>query len=686
MSKYIKNSRIQSEKLAMNIFAVSLLSIFCISFIISGVINSLSATFCRVIVSISNTKIEYLHFPNAFGEPINNLQNLKIKDKLHDSSNNNSTMKNDNNNSDNKKQGSIQNWNISLVNLLVDSASSIYRMFAALGLSFVAAIIIGITAARKPLASKIIIPIIDILQSVPILGFFPAAIAFFITLFNGSSIGIEMAAIFLIFTSMAWNMIFSVYESVLSIPPELLETSYAYRANPLLQIRRLYLPASIPKLIYNSILSWASGWYFLTAAEIISLGSKTFTLRGLGSLLGNSVSSGQYIQALVALAILILIIMLTDFFFWRPLESYANRFKYDYSSSRTTATTTTTTTRHQRHLGLYIYNGNIARLISRSSAVFSSILLSDFLARNPRPLIYIKSSRLIEALAKIVYFSELQIFAIIYQWFGNKRNQRIFGIIALSILTFAVILLAAQDSEVIYKSFSALYAAYYSLYNNPQSAKIISQIPLALLLSYLRLTAAYLLALAWTIPVAIKIANNPRFDRILPLFQTFAAIPATAFFPFVIVVVNYVPGGFEFLSILLILTGMQWYILFNLIGGVRSIPGDIEETARAFRVTKGQYVKRVLFPSIYPSFITGSITAWGGGWNSLIVAEYLVFGYKTYLVLGMGSLLDKAAYNIGNTILILLIVGIMSAIIVMINRLVWRRLYRKVIRKYSMST
>jgi NitT/TauT family transport system permease protein len=681
VSRYIKNSHIQSEILAMNIFIVSFLAIFCTSFIISNIFNSLSVSvFCRVSVSISNTKIEYLHFPNAFGETINNLQKLKIKDIPHGSSNNNSTMKSSNNNSDNKKQGSIRNWNINLVNVLVDSASSVYRMFAALGLSFVAAIIIGITAARKPLASKIIIPIIDILQSVPILGFFPAAIAFFITLFNGSSIGIEMAAIFLIFTSMAWNMIFSVYESVLSIPSELLETSYAYRANPFLQLRRLYLPASIPKLIYNSIMSWAAGWYFLTAAEIISLGSKTFTLRGLGSLLGNSVYSGQYIQAVIALAVLILIILLTDFFFWRPLESYAKRFKYDYSS-RTTATTR----RHQRHLGLYIYNENVARLISRSSAVFSSILLSDFLARNPRPLIYIKSNRLIEALAKILYFSELQIFVIIYQWFGNKRNQRLFGIIALSILTFAVILLAAQENEVIYKSFSALYTEYYSLYNNPQSVKIISQIPLALLLSYFRLTTAYLLALAWTIPVAIKIANNPRFDRILPLFQTFAAIPATAFFPFVIVVVNYVPGGFEFLSILLILTGMQWYILFNLIGGIRSIPGDIEETARAFRVTKGQYVKRVLFPSIYPSFITGSITGWGGGWNSLIVAEYLVFGYKTYLVLGMGSLLDKAAYNIGNTILILLIVGIMSAIIVMINRLVWRRLYRKVIRKYSMS-
>jgi NitT/TauT family transport system permease protein len=226
---------------------------------------------------------------------------------------------------------------------------------------------------------------------------------------------------------------------------------------------------------------------------------------------------------------------------------------------------------------------------------------------------------------------------------------------------------------------------YLSLYNDYQSAKIVSQIPLALLLSYLRLTAAYIIALTWTIPVAIKIADNVRFDRIMPLFQTFAAIPATAFFPFVVVAVNYVPGGFEFLSILLILSGMQWYILFNLIGGVRSISGDIKETARAFRVTKWQYIKRVLFPSIYPSLITGSITGWGGGWNSLIVAEYLVFGYKTYSVLGMGSLLDKAAYNIGNTILLLLIVGIMSAVIVTINRLIWRRIYRKVIRKYSMN-
>lgn len=563
---------------------------------------------------------------------------------------------------------------ISLTDLLFDSMSSIYRMFVALALSFIVAIIVGISAARKPLASRIIIPIVDILQSVPILGFFPAAIAFFITLFSGSPIGVELAAIFLIFTSMVWNMIFAVYESVLSIPPELMETSNACRANPLLRFRRLYLPASIPKLIYNSILSWASGWYFLTAAEIISLGSNTFTLPGLGSLLSKSVASGQYGQAFVAIAILILIIMLTDFFFWRPLESYSNRFRYDYSTSFSPDLA--------KHPIQHDGNNNIARLFLRR-VTFHSVHLRII---NPRPLIHIRSNLLIRTLGMLVSAFELRIFPTLHHWFDNKRNLRLFVSITLSVLTISAILVIVLEGGVIYRSLSALSNMYFSLYKDPRSAKIVSQIPLALLLSYLRLTSAYLITLAWTIPVAIKIAHNPNFERIIPLFQTFAAIPATAFFPFMAILVPYIPGGLEFPSILLILTGMQWYILFNLIGGVRSISGDIEEAARAFRADKGQYIRRVLFPSIYPSFITGSITGWGGGWNSLIVSEFLIFGNKTYSVLGLGSLLDKAAYSIGNTVLLFLIVAVMAAVIVAVNRLVWRRLYRKVIRKYSMSS
>jgi NitT/TauT family transport system permease protein len=618
----------------------------------------------------------------------NQIQNLNF---LSSSNNNNDTkdvkkITNFIHITTNKESNPI--WRISLVALVIDTISSLYRMFSALGLSFLAAILIGVTAARKPFASKIIIPIIDILQSVPILGFFPAAIAFFITVFNGSPIGIEIAAIFLIFTSMVWNMIFAVYESVLFIPPELLETTQAYRVRSLLRIKRLYLPASMPKLIYNSIMSWAGGWYFLTAAEIISLGSRTYTLHGLGSLLGNSVSSGRYLESIIALVLLILIILLTDFFFWRPLESYAKRFKYEYSSSSFSYDEYNISSKHQ--VGSHTPNrDNVIQFLS-SRIAFPYVILTDFIMTHPRPLIHTKLKSF--SLTKwIAYISELSILPLTTWWFNfsirHKVKPKLFGIITLSIFALGLgLYLVIFKSEVIVQSISAVYAMYLSIYRDPTSAKMVSEIPLALLLSYLRLSAAYLIALAWTIPVAIRIAHSSSFDRIMPIFQTMASIPATAFFPFITILIIYIPGGLEFPSILLILTGMQWYILFNLIGGVRSISGDIEEVSKAFAVSRFHYIKRVLFPSIYPSFITGSITGWGGGWNSLIVSEYLVFGNVTYSVLGMGSLIDRAAYNVGNTLLLLLLVGIMSTVIVIINRFVWRRLYSKVIKKYSMST
>ena len=573
---------------------------------------------------------------------------------------------------------------VNVFDLVIDSVSSVYRMFAALAISFLAALVVGVTAARNRVASRIILPIIDILQSVPILGFFPAAIAFFITLFNGSPVGIEIAAIFLIFTSMVWNMIFAVYESVISIPTELLETTRAYRAGPLLQFRRLFLPASISRLVYNGILSWAAGWYFLTAAEIISLGSKTYTLHGLGSLLGNSVSSGQYLQSVIAIVLLVSIILITDFFFWRPLESYSNRFKYDYSSSASSEATVDTAHKlNIQQFGLYLRNQTLDRVFLRRGS-YPSIHLSDFLTMHPRPLILIESNRVIKFLLGSVAKVELPILNLMYAINFKKKNLKIIVITTVVVIIIVIIILT-PILIVISRSYSTLYDMYSVLINNTHSNKFFSQIPIALMLSYLRLISAYFITLAWTIPVAIKIANSPQFSKIMPIFQTIAAIPATAFFPFVAALIPLIPGGLEFPSILLILTGMQWYVFFNLLGGVRSIPSDLKEVAKAFRATKKQYNKRVLFPSIYPSLITGSITGWGGGWNSLIVAEYLVFGSKTYSVLGIGSLIDVAAFKLGNTVLLLLLVGLMSTLVVITNRLIWRRFYNKIVKKYSMS-
>jgi NitT/TauT family transport system permease protein len=614
-----------------------------------------------------------------------------------------SSSNNDNNNNSHSSQEQQQHLTTSqslgAIDLLIDLVASLYRMFSALGLSFLAAIMIGTIAALKQSAAKIIIPVIDVMQSVPILGFFPVAIAFFITLFNGSLVGVELAAIFLIFSSMVWNMIFSVYESVLSIPPELHETSRAFRASRLQSFRRLYLPVTVPKLVYNSMMSWSGGWYFLTAAEIISLGSRTYNLSGLGSLLGNAASSGNFPLAFTALGLLISVILTTDLLFWRPLEQYANRFKYESISSETTLSppppppsslSLAATASLPKSLQNDAMNRSkmivMARLVGRR-ATFPIVQLSDFLLRYPRPLIVIskRSFTLTNKVSSLVSNVEQKLLLPVSQWFDNKRNSKIFVLAWPPILAATGILIFIVERGTISRSVSSLSEMYVSVYNNPTTAKVVSEIPIALLLSYLRLAAAYIITLAWTVPVAIKVARNPKFKRIMPVFQTLASIPATAFFPFMAILVNYIPGGLEFPSILLILTGMQWYMLFNLIGGVRSIPGDLEATSKAFRATRSQYIKRLLFPSIYPSFITGSITAWGGGWNALIVAEYIVLGDKKYSVLGIGSLLDTAAYDLGNTIVILMIVAVMVAVIVTINNLVWRRLYKRVMRKYSMS-
>lgn len=581
-----------------------------------------------------------------------------------------------------ESQGRRNTLPLDLISLLVDSVASLYRMFAALGISFAVAIAVGITAGAKSLASKIIIPIIDILQSVPILGFFPVAIAFFIALFNGNQAGIELAAIFLIFSSMVWNMIFSVYESVLLVPADLQETSRAFKANPGLIFRRLYLPAITPKLIYNSMMSWSGGWYFLTAAEIISLGSRTYTLPGLGSLLGASVSTGQYPLAFATLGTLVSIVLIVDFLFWRPLEAFASRFRYEYSTTSVLhASTGDTYSRIGAH-GPFLVAG-----LLYTRAIFPLTYLTDFLFRNPRQTIMRKRSvALIAKVAASASDFEQKLLYPLYQWFDdNGRRLWHYKMIALTVIALLTGLLVIAESGTISKWFMGLQDMYASLFQNTEETHIVSEIPLDLLLSYLRLSAAYLVTLAWTIPAAIKIAKSQRFGRTMSVIQTFASIPATAFFPFMAVLVNYLPGGLEFPSILLILTGMQWYMLFNLVGGVRSISGDIEESARAFRSTKSHYLRRVLFPSIYPSLITGSITAWGGGWNALIVSEYLVYGEKTYSVSGIGSLLDRAAYDLGNTVLILIIVGVMVATIVTINNIVWRRLYKKIIRSYSTS-
>ncbi|MEM2955095.1 MAG: ABC transporter permease subunit [Nitrososphaerales archaeon] len=533
--------------------------------------------------------------------------------------------------------------------------SSLIRMLIAFLISLAFAITYGIIAARKARVEKILIPILDVLQSVPILGFFPAAVFFFIALFGGSWLGIEFAAIFLIFTSMAWNLTFAVYEQVSSIPKDIEEASESFGVKGWTKIRRLYLPASVPKLVYNGIMSWAGGWYFLVAAEIISLGSKAYTLAGIGSFLANATYSGDFENAFLGLGALIATILLIDIFIWRPLEAYANRFKYDYVSA----------------------------IEPSKEFAFPLSRLTSFLVRYPRPLIHTLSSKIVTSFSNA--------FSMAGNFFTKVYSKLIENIIVTKIFSYSVVLVlfsafAYGLALLILEQGSLFIESFRLLFIENETAQLVFSIPPAIILSIARLFIAYLIAVAWTLPVAIKISKSPRlFNSLMPLFQTLAAIPAVAFFPFIFVLLIGLPYGQEFASILLILTGMQWYLLFNLVGGAKSTPSDVEEVAKTFNAKGGVYWRRFLLPSIYPSLVTGSITGWGGGWNALIVSEYIVFSGKVYSVLGIGALLDIAAYELGNVALILLCVFAMIAVIFTINRLVWRRLYKIIMERYRIE-
>jgi len=501
------------------------------------------------------------------------------------------------------------------------AASSFMRMSVAYFFSLCFALSFGYLAATNMGARKIMLPVLDILQSVPILGFFPAAVLFFISLIPGRP-GVEVAAVFLIFTSMAWNMAFGVYESLTTIPKELVEAANSFGIHGWQRLESLTLPACVPKLVYNSIVSWSVGWFFLVASEIISAGSDTYKLPGLGSFLIDTTYSGKIALMFVGLSALVIIILLLELFIWKPMQSWADKYSYEYAGDK-------------------------------------------------RPGEFIFSTRIIKYVFRFVFESFSGIMVSLYIIFHrHKAVKNILRIAGYLILISALAYIAYIFSASVTKLFQNLPDEAYS-------------IPLAIVYSFLRLSAAYMICMAWTIPAAYYIAKNKKASSyLMPVMEVMASIPAIALFPAMVVIfIKY--GNLEIAAIILILLGMQWYLLFNLIAGVKSIPKDMENVSAAFGIKGALYWKKVLLPAMFPSFVTGSITAWGGGWNTLIVAEYIVFKGQEYHLFGIGYLLDKATFQTPDSSMVLLSVLGMAATIIFLNRLIWQPLYRKALAKYK---
>lgn len=536
--------------------------------------------------------------------------------------------------------------------VLVYSGYSLVRMAIGMIISYIFAVSYGVIAAKNKKAEKIMMPVLDILQSVPILGFFPAAIFFFIAIFNGSWIGVEMAAIFLIFTSQAWNLAFAVYESVSSIPSDLEEVSGSFGVKGWKKFRTLYLPAAIPKLIYNGILSWASGWYYLVAAELISIGSKQYTLHGIGSYLAKSTSAGDYQGTVFGLVVLVSMIVFVDLILWKPLRKYANRFKYESVSSEED------TPKNIPDPRFTWIRRNLSMLQVRQHDLVHVIPTNRL-----RPIV--TTVRHVTEEPKII-----------------QRHRRDITIAIIAVVSISL----AVTGWVFLVGLASYPATVSSDLKKPEIASVASQIPIDLAYSLLRLLAAYLISVAWILPLALKLASKPRsFGRLIFIMEIVASLPATALFPLIVLGTMNLPGGLELTSIILTMTGMQWYILFNVLGAVKAIPSDLTEVAKSYNIKGWQKLKKLVFPAILPSFITGSITAWGGGWNALVLSEYITYSNKTMTVPGIGMLMNKAAYELGSVSLLTILIIVMVAVVVGLNRTIWKRLYKITFSKYRLD-
>jgi NitT/TauT family transport system permease protein len=512
---------------------------------------------------------------------------------------------------------------------------SLLRVGTAYLLSLVFGIAVGYIAGTDKRAERVLLPVLDVLQSVPILAFFPAAVFFFIAAFPGSSLGAELAAVFLIFTSQAWNLAFGVYESVKTTPHDLVDAADLLGLRGARRFRRLVLPAAAQRLVYNSIISWAGGWYFLTASEIISANRSNVVLPGLGAFLMQASQQGRVGDMLAALALLVALIVAFELLLWKPLQAWSLRFRYDAGPAQSVPVTP------------------LQRVV-------------EYVTERRREL-----ARRITAGQPGPPLPPVPVAPLRERYAGALRALRILG--AAALLAFSALLAGLL----------ALAIANAVLRPPPPGAL---DIPLALLASTARLVLAYVLALGWTLPVAVYIGRHERAARILmPTAEVLASIPAIALFPVLVLLLVGATGGLDVPSVLLILTGMQWYLLFNLVAGVRALPADLRDAASLFGVRGWVAWKRVVIPGLLPSLLTGSLTAWGGGWNALIVAEYVDFGGTTYHAFGIGDLIDRATFSSPDPVLLVDAVLAMVVFIYVVNALVWKRLYRRALDRYRLE-
>jgi NitT/TauT family transport system permease protein len=499
---------------------------------------------------------------------------------------------------------------------------SILRQLAAFAISVVFSILYGYIASHYKKAEAIMIPLLDVMQSIPLLSFLPIFVISLINIFPSERLGLELACILLIFTSQVWNMAFSVYGSMKSIPREFKEVANIFNFNKFLKFFYVELPASMIGFVWNSMMSLAGGWFFLMASEMFVLGGKDFRLPGIGSYLQLAAMEGNVQAILMGLGTIIVIIVLIDQLIWRPLIAWAQKFKTELKEEEVPTSM----------LLVQLNRSKIIKAISNSwNNMIDGITIRQLNKKNVKPTIQMQKKQ------KLSYTSII-----------------IYSLLILCIGYGSIMFFALTKNLVVGSWLNIVFSDFLTL---------------------LRVITAVFISLIWTVPLGVAIGLNKKLaNKLEPIVQIFASIPATAIFPIIVMWLINSRGGINLASIVLMLLGTQWYILFNVIAGAQSIPTDLKEVSDIFRLRRLDKWKVLILPAIMPQLVIGLITATGGAWNASIVSEYVEFRGKIYKANGIGSLINiatsKGDYGLlaGSTL-------IMIITVVLINRYVWRKIY-----------
>jgi len=516
------------------------------------------------------------------------------------------------------------------------AARTTLRMFAAMAASLIFTFTYATLAAKSRRAGMILIPILDILQSVPILGFLSFTVVFFMSLFPGRVLGAELAAIFAIFTSQAWNMAFSFHQSLTTVPADLDEAARGFRLTAWQRFWRLEVPFAMPGLIWNTMMSMSGGWFFVVASEAISVGNTTWKLPGIGSYVAEALERRDLRAVGWAILAMLLVILLYDQLLFRPLVAWSAKFRFETTASAVAPDPWLLKLVRRTHLLRVMGErvGDAASMVGGWRLNFPA----GFFAPAPR---------------------------------APPRGGASWAD-AIWLLLIAAVFAGALWRIVGYVAGTLAWADLFT-------ALLLGCITL------LRVMVLMVLASLIWVPIGVWLGLRPAWARrAQPLAQFLAAFPANLLFPpFVIVIVHYGLNADIWLTPLMVL-GTQWYILFNVTAGASAFPGDLREAAANFRVGGRLWWRRVILPGIFPYYVTGAITASGGSWNAAIVAEVVTWGNTKLTAHGLGAYIAKAT-DAGDMPRVVLGVAVMAAFVLAFNRALWRPLYAYASRRMTFA-